>query len=128
MKAILEDLWFGWFDAIYRKDEDALWEVVATQEAHDAGTALMSEPNVFVSAPVAGSSVVSQAILLDREDCLVVKTNLDFSSFRGPGMTAETVSVLWPDDRYGWRFATDWQHADDLWLNDCDNLSRPETP
>ncbi|HEY7705143.1 MAG TPA: hypothetical protein VID03_09990, partial [Acidimicrobiia bacterium] len=123
VKAILEDLWFGWFDAIYRKDEDALWAVVATEKLHDDGVSLMGQPGTFTSAPVRGSSVTGQTILLDRQDCLVVLADLDFSAFRGPGMTAETVSVLWPDERYGWRFATDWQHPDDLWLNDCDNLA-----
>jgi hypothetical protein len=38
------------------------------------------------------------------------------------------VSVLWPDERYGWRFANLLGHPNDLWLGDCDDLVREETP
>ena len=37
VEQILTDLWFGWFDAIYRKDADALWEVVANENYHTTG-------------------------------------------------------------------------------------------
>ncbi|HEY7583952.1 MAG TPA: hypothetical protein VIB78_10080, partial [Acidimicrobiia bacterium] len=47
---ILTDLWFGWFDAIYRKDPDALWEVVANQNYHATGVEAM-DTVVFTTGP-----------------------------------------------------------------------------
>jgi hypothetical protein len=128
VEALLQDLWFGWFDAIYRKDPDALWDVVATTTFYDAGVAAM-ETMTFESKPAQSDiSFASFEILLDRPDCLVVSQNVDVSVFRGSGTFIQNVSVLWPDNRYGFRFATDWVHPGDLWLQDCDNLEREITP
>jgi hypothetical protein len=127
VEVLLQELWFGWFDAIYRKDPDALWEVVATTTFYDAGVAAM-ETMEFVAAPTSEGVLIEElSILLDRPDCLVVENSIDMTAFRGlDGDT--TVSVLWPDARFGFRFATGWQFANDLWLNDCDNLEREVTP
>jgi hypothetical protein len=128
VEEILRELWFGWFDAIYRKDEDALWEVVATTRNYEAGLAAM-ETMEFVAEPnPSGVIIVSADILLDRADCLVVYQRIDVSSFRGAGSITETVTVLWPDPRYNWRRATSWKYRNDLWLQDCDNLEREQTP
>lgn len=125
VEVILQDLWFGWFDAIYRKDADALWEVVATTPTHDAGMAAMSGLE-FISEPSqSGVQIEIHELLLDRRDCLVAHHRA-FAGFIGD--QTETVSVLWADDRYGWRFATSWVSPDDLWLQDCDNMTRESTP
>jgi hypothetical protein len=127
VEEILRELWFGWFDAIYRKDEDALWEVVATTRNYEAGLAAM-ETMEFASAPdPSGVVIVTADILLDRADCLVVYDALSVS-FRDLVDVAPVVDVLWPDPRYGWRLATGWQYPNDLWLQDCDNLEREQTP
>jgi hypothetical protein len=129
VKAILEDLWFGWFDAIYRKDEDALWAVVATQNNFEAGQNAMSDEGVFTRAPTAGDvQLVDFEILLDRPDCLVVSQQVDVSPFRAGPAEFTTVTVLWPDDQQRWRMATQWQYVDDLWIHDCDDLTRADTP
>jgi hypothetical protein len=129
VKAILEDLWFGWFDAIYRKDEDALWAVVATQQRFDAGIEAMQLPDLFTSPPIRESvEVVVEDVLLDRPDCLVAEHEFDASAFRNGGGEGGTVSVLWPDPAGNWRFATDWQNPEDLWRGDCDNLEREDLP
>ena len=127
VEALLQDLWFGWFDAIYRKDPDALWQVVATTTFHNAGVAQM-ESMEFIAAPTRNQVVIADlTILLDRRDCLVVENSIDMTAFRG-FLGDTTVTVMWPDERYGLRFATGWQFANDLWLNDCDNLVRDFTP
>jgi hypothetical protein len=127
VEVLLQDLWFGWFDAIYRKDPDALWQVVATTQSHDAGVAAM-ETMEFTDAPTPDRiDIGGLSILLDRTDCLVVEHFVDMSDFRGfVGDT--TVRVLWPDGEGQFRFATAWQHANDLWLGDCDDLVREDTP
>jgi hypothetical protein len=128
VEELLRDLWFGWFDAIYRKDADALWQVVATSDFHGAGVAAMDSME-FESAPTQEGVVIPTVeVLLDRPDCLVAFHEVDVSSFRGDGAVTQTVSVLWPDDRYGFRFATGWQFKNDLWQMDCDNLERQVTP
>jgi len=128
VEVLLQELWFGWFDAIYRKDPDALWEVVATMRNYDAGVAAMGTMT-FVAPPSAEGVLFEELeVLLDRSDCLVVNQTLNLSDFRGPDAVGSTVSVLWYDSRRGFRFATDWEFPNDLWLQDCDDLAREETP
>ncbi|MBK5268656.1 MAG: hypothetical protein JJE47_14610 [Acidimicrobiia bacterium] len=127
VEALLQTLWFGWFDAIYRKDPDALWPVVATTRFHDAGISAMDSMEFVVAPTETNVRVEGTKILLDRPDCLVVENFIDMTEFRG-SVGAPTVSVLWPDSRYGFRFATGWKYANDLWLMDCDNLQREVTP
>jgi hypothetical protein len=121
---IARQQWFGYFDAIYRKDEVALWKVVATKGLYEDGLfGMQSEASgvVFTAAPTLDGVVISSLeILLDRPDCLVVFQTVDLSAFRPPGTTGETVSVYWSDPRYGWRKATAWLYPRDLWLSDCD--------
>jgi hypothetical protein len=127
VETILQELWFGWFDAIYRKDAVALWEVVATTRLHDDGVAAMGLDGLFTAAPSREGVVVTEfEILLDRPDCLVVHESLDFSAFRDSALTT-TVDVLWPANG-GWRFATAWTSPTDLWLGDCDSMQREVTP
>jgi hypothetical protein len=127
VEQILTDLWFGWFDAIYRKDADALWNVVATTTFHGAGVQAMDILE-FDEAPTREVIEVDvDAILLDREDCLVA-----FSSASAPFLandpTNSTVKVMWPDTSGHWRFASSWQHSGDLWQADCDEVEREVTP
>lgn len=126
VEAILTDLWFGWFDAIYREDANALWAVVATNPQYESGLTAMTELQ-FVEAPSTEAITVTNAeILLDRPDCLVAFYIVDFAVVSE--QASPLVSVMWPDERYGMRFATHWLYANDLWLADCDEVVRQETP
>jgi hypothetical protein len=126
VEAILRDLWFGWFDAIYRKDAAALWEVVATSTKHAEGVQAMEFAEFGEPTPE-GVQVEVLEILLDRTDCLVVHDRVSVGGFTIEG-SSEAVDILWPDERYGWRRATAWVNPSDLWLSDCDDLQREETP
>ena len=128
VETLLQELWFGWFDAIYRKDQDALWKVVATTRSHDAGVAAMDIMEFTGQPGAAAVHIHSLEMLLDRADCLVAFYTIDVSDFRGTGSASEHVSVLWPDDEHGFRLASGWTHPDDLWLMDCDDLDRGGTP
>jgi hypothetical protein len=124
---ILTDLWFGWFDAIYRKDADALWEVVATTAKFEAGVEAMNTL-VFVHPPTPdGIDVKIDKLLLDRTDCLV-PFGTTTATFLNGEPSVKGLEVLWPDPRHGWRLATSWVHAEDLWLADCDDVVRENTP
>ncbi|HEX5722987.1 MAG TPA: hypothetical protein VFZ06_09620, partial [Acidimicrobiia bacterium] len=68
-----------------------------------------------------------QDILLDRDDCLVVHNTVSLP-FLTSDSSSTGVDVLWPDATGGWRFATAWVHPNDLWMADCDEVVREETP
>jgi hypothetical protein len=127
VEQILTDLWFGWFDAIYRKDADALWNVVATTPFHEAGIAAMDELTFDAEPSSEQLGVTIVDVLLDRPDCLVVQNTVSMP-FLVTNPSDSGVNVLWPDERYGWRFATAWVYPGDLWKADCDDLVREETP
>ena len=127
VEAILQELWFGWFDAIYRKDADALWEVVATTRGYESGLTAMESMEFLAQPTFQEVRVTTVEILLNREDCLVVENAVDLTGILGI-VGDPTVNVLWPDPRYGWRFATDWSNSSDRWLDDCDVVARETTP
>ena len=125
VEMILQELWFGWFDAIYNKDADALWEVVATTSYHDAGLSAMDELEFQTPPDPDGVAVEVIGTLLDRGDCLVVH---ETTTVRFLGSSVSSVSVLWPDGRYGWRIANSWINPEDQWLSDCNDVLREVTP
>ena len=118
VEAVLQELWFGWFDAIYRKDEEALRRVVATEDAYQDGLTAM-ERATFIAAPTLHETRVEVLeILRDSPTCLVVWSRVDVSVYRGEGMTSEAVEVLWPTSD-GWAHASSWLYPEDLWEQDC---------
>jgi hypothetical protein len=113
---------FGWFDAIYRKDQNALSDVVAVQERFNRGVQLMGEVDYFAAQPTMQAVVVDRiGILIDRPDCLAVSYLGDSSAFRGPGSSAAVTAVFWPrpSDRR-WRRA----YLGDEWRAACNDFSR----
>jgi len=128
VRLILEDLYFRWFDAIYRKDPDALWEVVATQEGHADGVRAMETMKFFASPRSSDVKVSGVELLRDSRNCLVAYSTVDITAFRGEGAVRTGVDVLWPADIAEWRFASAWTYKDDLWESDCDLRTRESTP
>lgn len=118
VRLILQDLWFGWFDAIYHNDEEAVREVVATeasiQNFRDA------VPQLGADRPPQPDDIVVDGveILMETPECLVVFSELDLSSWRGEEAVTSGVDVLW-DFGDTWRKATRWTNRGDLWQNDC---------
>jgi hypothetical protein len=127
VEQILTDLWFGWFDAIYRKDPDALWDVVATSSKFDSAVAAMDTLEFQTPPSESALDVRVIEVLLDREDCLVAQSSTEAPFIQG-SPSSQSVQVLWPDPARGWRFATSWVHPNDLWLADCDEIVRETTP
>ncbi|HJR93345.1 MAG TPA: hypothetical protein VJ938_12950 [Acidimicrobiia bacterium] len=118
VRLIIRDVWFGWFHALHRNDEEAVLEVIATPERLENfhSTAASVE---YESEPTPAGVVVSEVeILQDSEDCLVVYSTMDVSQFQGEGSTTSGVDVLWPHDGE-WRRATRWNSPSDLWEADC---------
>jgi hypothetical protein len=119
---IVREVDFGWFDAIYRKDEAALLDVVAVQENYNIGVELMADRSFFVSQPTLESTLaVIYEILIDRPDCLAVSYFGDATAYRGAEGAAETTVALWsrpPEGR--WRTA----YRGDLWEDACNIFTR----
>lgn len=127
VRLILEDLYFRWFDAIYRNDEAAVREVVAT-EARLAAFHEMAANHGYPSPPAREAvRVLELTVLLDSPDCLVVFNTLDLSEWLGDGERSSGVDVLWPHET-GWRRATLWTHPNDLWRTDCEADRSDELP
>ncbi len=68
---IVRQVDFGWFDAIYRKDEAALADVVAVQESFDTRCRVDGRQFVLCRRADPGREPVIevQELLIDRVDC-----------------------------------------------------------
>lgn len=122
VESTLQHLWYGWLDAIYQKDADALWHVVATRHQYEAGVAAF-QTLTFDDPPTLETTIVEvHEILLDREDCLAVysTTTTDFGE-------RKLVDVLWFDQGH-WKLATAWGSPGDYWQLDCDLVVRDVLP
>ena len=119
---IVREVEFGWFDAIYRKDEAALAEVVAVQESFDTGLELMADSSFFVGEPTRVANVIEvREILIDRADCLAASIYVDWTAFRGPAGRGDLAVVYWPRPSDGkWRSA----YQGDVWDEACNEFTR----
>ena len=115
---VIRSLYFGWLDAIFRDDPEALDEVVATDPFREAGVAAMETLRFAAPPTLEGIEPVEWEILLETASCMAVWTVVDLSASLGPGAETRGVDVLW-NDGDGWRFASSWTHRDDLWATDC---------
>lgn len=123
-EAILQELWFGWFEGIYNQDEERIKEVVGTQAMLDNARAAFGSVT-YESAPTLESIVLTDTeILRTDEQCLVTYATLDVSGFAGPDSNETSVFVLRrvSDD---WTLATLWINRDDLWDQDCESQLEP---
>ena len=119
---IVRQVEFGWFDAIYRKDEAALADWVAIQKDFDAGVQLMLDDGFVTAEPTPEGLLIDiSEILIDREDCLAVAYYGDATAFRGVGAEGGTTTVFWPRPSDGkWRSA----YQGDIWDEACNEYTR----
>jgi hypothetical protein len=121
---IVREVVFGWFDAIYNKDKDALQSVVAVQQQFDTGVGAMDNPDYFVAQPTSDSLVIDvKRILADTNACLAVTYYANAEEFRGEGAETERTEVYWPRPSDGsWRSA----YLGDEWSAACELFSRED--
>ena len=130
IEAILLDVEVRRLQAVFDVNAEALVEVVATEKVYDAALEAM-ETLEFAGQPTRGNVVVRvEALLLDREDCLVARVTEEGTRILGPDAVSEDIWVLWPSAEYGWRLATFWGSAtpESVWIDDCDLLDRTWEP
>ncbi len=129
VELILEDLYVRWFDAIYRKDESALPDIVALQRSYDAAVDAMPAAEFLAAPAETGVDLTVKEILLDQSDCLVVEFEMDLSELLGLDRAQNGVRILWPRGEGGtWRLARLWSGPGDLWEVDCNLTDRTEIP
>jgi len=128
VEGILEGLEVAWYDAVYRKDESVLADIVATKSFFDSAVNAM-EMAEFTAAPSGESvEVTAYEILLDRTDCLVVHHRPDVSRILSEAAPLDAVQVLWPTGDGTYRLVSRWSSPSDLWIDDCETLNRDEIP
>lgn len=127
VRLILQDLYFRWFDAIYRNDEEAVLDVVATQQELE-GFRHAVEVADWPRAPRADEILIEDLeILVQDDNCLAVHRTTNLQGWLGAKAATSGVDVLWPHDS-GWRFATHWKNQHDLWEADCTSARLDELP
>jgi hypothetical protein len=127
VRLIVRDVWFGWFDAVYRNDEEAVLEVVATP-TRLANFQEAVESAAWPRAPDLSEIVPAEVeILFDEATCLVVLSTLDLTAWLGGDAVTTGVDVMWPHDG-SWRFASHWANASDVWETDCTAERDDELP
>jgi hypothetical protein len=115
-EAVLQELWFGWFEGIYNQDEDRIKEVVASQSQLDAAIAAFGVMEFAEPPTLAGLKFAETEILFNDERCTAIWATLDVT-FRS-GSTSGVHLMR----RYegSWRLVNLWQLKDDLWQQDCE--------
>lgn len=127
VRQILQDLYYRWFDAIYRNDEEAVLAVVATQQGLESFQRAVDELNAERAPTLEDIQIRELEILLDEPNCLVTFAEVDLTAWRGPDARGSVVDVMWPHDS-SWRFATSWSSKGDLWEQDCTGIRDNELP
>lgn len=118
VEAILEDLYFRWFDAIYRDDETAVRQVIATEENLEAFRNATTDLDLPSPPTPELIDIVSIEILRDDPTCLVTFSEFDLTTWRGEGAVSTGVNVLLKHEGR-WKLASAWTHRNDLWQDDC---------
>lgn len=118
VRLILEDLWFRWLDAVYREDRSMLANIVATQSYLDDFEGAVTGVSFTRTPDPSDLDVSIASVLRDTPDCLVVERTIDSGDLIDGSPVSRGVDVLWPHDG-GWRLATGWTSAGDLWEMDC---------
>ena len=128
VERILEELNIAWYDAVYRKDESGLADVVATASYYESAVSVMDTADFLAAPSDATIRVQAHSILLDRPDCLVVHYQLDVSALLPEAPPSDAVQVLWPTPSGMYRLVSRWSSPNDFWDDDCDALNRDEIP
>lgn len=129
-EAQIQKIYFKWYDAVYRRDPETLWEAVVTEGAYERGVAAMDRLTFTAPPTLQGVKVKVLELYIDHPDCLVAAYEMDISSFRDVDGFMERTTVMWPHPRYGWRrnISFRWPTIYGMWWANCFMKERPEFP
>ncbi len=96
LQADVEAAYLAWFEAIYRRDVDALGSAVATVELRKAGEAAIASGALqFTAVPSPGSIRVRvNEVLLELPDCVVVEMTDDVGGFLATAEPEQTMILV----------------------------------
>lgn len=123
VEEIVRDLYFRWFDGVYREDMATIDAIAGTTQV--LGWAEQAFGKLaFLSEPKHDEILVDvKNILLDRPDCLVVSADVDYRTFFGVDEPHSTVDVYFRVGD-GWGFAVKYKYEREMWQVDCDLMRR----
>jgi hypothetical protein len=121
-EAILQELWFGWFEGIYNQDEDRIKEVVASQSQLDAAVSQFGVMEFQFPPTSEDITLTDTEILRADRQCTAIWSTASFA-FRGEGSTSGVEVYRLTSD--GWKFVNSWSNRNDLWEPDCEAQLEP---
>jgi hypothetical protein len=116
-EAILRELWFGWFEGIYNRDEDRIREVVGSSQQVDAAVAQFGQLELTRAPMTSDFTFTDTEILHASDDCTAIWTQTTASGFTSIGF--EGVHIFRQSEE-SWFFVSLWTHRDDLWEAECE--------
>jgi len=123
IKTILTDFYFGWFDGIYREDVDTLDRIAGSDAVFERGIGAFGNIDYTAEPTREALGVAVKRVLLDRDDCLVVSSDIDFRSFVDTDEIMPAVDVFFRVGD-GWGRAISYKYEQELWLVACDSMQR----
>jgi hypothetical protein len=123
VEEIVRDLYFRWFDGVYREDMATIDAIAGTTQVLGWAERAFGKL-AFLSEPKRDEILVDvKNILLDRPDCLVVSVDVDYRTFFGVDEPHSTVDVYFRVGD-GWGFAVKYKYEREMWQVDCDLMRR----
>lgn len=113
---ILREFWLAWFEGIYNQEDDAIRDVVVTEEQLASATQQFGVMD-FLHRPTHDAFTFSATeILHSAPECLGLWASVE-ATFREGGLAGVHV-FRWHDGR--WKLLNLWPRRNDLWREDCD--------
>ena len=130
VEALVKELEFALWDADYRRDTEALRDLIGGQALWDRWMGVEDPLSYYATEPAPDTfGLTLNEILLDREDCIVAHVTEGPTRFLNDhGVVEDLTIVMWAVERS----SRGWQLADrllgtteDHWRGLCDAVDRP---
>jgi hypothetical protein len=123
IETVLAEFYFGWFDGIYREDVETLDRIAGSDAVYERGVEAFGNIEYTAEPTREALGVEVKRVLLDRDDCLVVSSDIDFRTFVDTDEVMPAVDVFFrTGDRWG--RAISYKYEQELWLVACDSMQR----
>jgi hypothetical protein len=123
-EAVLRELIYRRLLGIYNEDRRGLAEIAASQAALDSAVEAFGQIRFLTEPFPEGVQLSNAEMIRGDQACLAIWAEVDVSAFQGEGAVSSAVVVLRNVDG-SWRWASVWQHREDLWEADCDAQLEP---
>ena len=129
VEALVKELEYALWDADYRRDTEALRDLIGGQALWDRWMGVEDPLSYYATAPTPETfGLTLNEILLDREDCIVAHVTEDPTRFlNDDGVVEDLTIVMWeaPAGSRGWRLAERFGAVPESeWMAWCDIQDR----